>query len=127
MNYAGYRIKINGITIPNHLIARGTYSAKKSLRVSASYTDATGHDHVDYFKEPKLNISFAIRERNMREQEEIKDLFGLSGDIPVIYWSDCEMQYKESIFHISDIEVKHINAFKDDIQYEATTISLEER
>ena len=126
MSYAGYRVKIEGVEIPNTLIASGSYSFAKAARVARGWTDGFGVKHEDYHATDKASIAFSIKERNLQEQESIKSIFQKQKKITVEYWDDYECVYKEGVFKMLEVSIEHNNALGNDILYNATPVKLEE-
>lgn len=127
MSYQGYRVKINGVTIPNMLIASGTYSIKHEPRIAGRWTDGNGVKHIEYHSQKCATITFSIRERNMQEQESIKDIFLNTKNVIVEYWDDCECKYKTGVFDMSSVTLSHKKAISNGILYNATQVKLGER
>lgn len=127
MNYLGYRIKVNDFVVPENLISKGTYNCEPNMRLANSWTDANGKDNFEYFPNPKYKITFAIRERNVLEQETLVPLFLLKEDINVEYWDDITCTYKTGIFHMNRPKFIHRDITEAlGILYGATTLVLEE-
>ena len=126
MSYQGYRVKIDGIEIPNMLIAAGSYSFSKASRVANKWNDGFGVNHKDFHKTKKATIVFSIRERNLQEQESIKAIFQKQEKVKVEYWDDYECEYKEGYFEMPSLSVGHKKALNNDILYKATLVRMEE-
>lgn len=126
MSYKGYRVKIEGVEIPNMLIAAGSYSFNKTPRVAHSWNDGFGVSHKDFHRTDKANIAFSIRERNLQEQESIKGIFQKQKKVAVEYWDDYECEYKEGVFEMASATISHKNALNNEILYKATQIRLGE-
>ena len=123
MSYSGYRIIINGITIWNSLISKGTYQAVPQKRIAASWEDANLISHEEVLSNRKMDISFALRERSLEEQESIMGIFALEENVPVTYWDDKTCTYKTGTFKMEAPKFQHRNTIGG-INYNPTTIHL---
>ena len=123
MSYNGYRLIINGITITNDAIQKGTYKAIPTKRVVASWLDANFIEHQDVLPTRKMDISFSIRQRNLTEQENLIGLFSLQENVPVTYWDDATCTYKSGTFRMEAPDFSHISTVGG-INYEATPFHL---
>lgn len=124
--YQGYRIKINGRILDNQLIARGSYSILPKQRVIAEYYDQLGVRHEELSPRKTVEISFTIREHDMQEHREIMKLLEDENHVEVEYWDDKKMAYGLGDFKIENYKLEHKNAFKNDIRYKDTPITLRE-
>lgn len=123
MSYSGYRIIINGITIWNSLISKGTYQTIPQKRIAASWEDANIISHEEVLSNRKMDISFALRERSLEEQEAIMGIFALEENVPVTYWDDKTCTYKTGTFKMEASKFQHRNTIGG-INYNPTTIHL---
>ena len=123
MSYNGYRLIINGITITNDAIQKGTYKAIPTKRVVDSWLDANLIEHQDILPTRKMDIQFSLRQRNLSEQDSLKDIFSQQENVSVQYWDDSSCTYKSGIFHMESPEFSHISTVGG-INYEATPIHL---
>lgn len=123
MSYNGYRIIINGVTVWNSLISKGTYQAVPQKRIAASWEDANLISHEEVLSNRKMDISFALRERSLEEQESIRGIFALEENIPVTYWNDKTCEYKTGTFKMEAQKFQHRNTIGG-INYNPTTIHL---
>ena len=123
MSYLGYRLIINDIEITNDLIQKGTYKAIPTKRIVDSWIDADMIEHQEVLPTRKMDISFSLRQRNLTEQDSIKDIFNLQENIPVTYWDDVSCAYKTGTFYMESPEFSHISTVGG-INYEATPIHL---
>lgn len=123
MSYAGYRIIMNGVTIHNSMISKGSFQITPGKRIAATWTDANLVEHQEVLSNPKMNISFNIRERNLNEQISIKGIFALKENIPVTYWDDESCEYKTGMFYMDAPQISHRNTIGG-INYNATKIQL---
>lgn len=124
--YEGYRVKINDVEVPNTMIAAGTYSFVKEKRLVRSWVDANGLQHFDYYENTKAKIQFAIRERNLEEQQSITGLFQTFENLTVKYWDDYSCVYRTGLFKLKEPSISHRKAPDNDIWYQATSFVLEE-
>ena len=124
--YSGYRIKINGIIVSNDFISQGSYSSKRVRRVLEEYYDANGVLHEELSARETMEISFAIRERNMHEQAYLNPLFQKHENISVEYWDDISAEYKTSTFKMENPVFAHRNTRNGAISYAKTSIVLKE-
>lgn len=125
MSYEGYRVKIGDTIISNDLIQKGTYSFKKSKRMAADWNDAVMTQHQNLMTRRKVLISFSLRERDLAEQESIKELFETEEDISVKYWDDYDCVYRVGTFFMEAPEIQHRNTVGG-INYSSTPIKLTE-
>lgn len=124
--YQGYRIKINGKILDNQLIARGSYSILPKQRVIAEYYDQLGVRHEELSPRETVEISFTIREHDLKEHEKIMKLLEVENHVEVEYWDDKKMVYSLGYFKIEKYKMDHGNAFENDIRYKDTPITLRE-
>ena len=126
MSYEGYRLIINGTTIYNSMIARGTYQFTKTKRMVSTWNDANLIEHQELLSNRKVNISFSLRVRTLEEQDAMKGIFALEENIPVTYWDDYDCTYKTGTFYMQAPKITHSNTATADILYNATAINLVE-
>lgn len=124
--YSGYRIEINGVKISNSFISQGSYSLKKTRRVLSEYYDANGVKHEELSNRETAEISFSIRERSMKEQEQLSAIFAQYENVTVTYWDDASTTYKTGIFKMERPRFSHRNTRHGSINYAKTTINLKE-
>ena len=72
MSYLGYRVIINGITVPDNLIAKGSWNMSKPKRIVSNWKDANQIEHEDVLPNRKKDIKFSIKRRKLAEQEQIE-------------------------------------------------------
>ena len=123
MSYNGYRLIINGITITNDTIQKGTYQAIPQKRVVATWLDANFIEHQDILPTRKMEISFSLRQRNLTEQQNLIGLFSTQENIPVTYWDDKSCTYKSGTFRMEAPEFSVLNTIGG-INYAETPIHL---
>ena len=123
MTYNGYRLIINGITITNDLIQKGTYKATPTKRVVDSWTDANLVEHQDVLPTRKMDIQFSLRERNLNEQDSLKNIFSNQENVGVTYWDDKTCAYKSGTFRMEAPQFEHLNTVGG-INYAETPIHL---
>ena len=124
--YNGYRIEINGMKISNDFISQGSFSLKKDRRVLSEYYDANGERHEELSARETVEISFSIRERTMKEQEQLNPLFVQYEEVPVTYWDDTSAAYKTGIFKLERPKFSHRNTRYGSIAYAKTAMNLKE-
>lgn len=124
--YEGYRVKINGIEVPNMLVASGSYSFLKQKRVAHEYKDGNGISHEVCHETTQAIIGFAIRQRTLEEHQSIKSIFAMHDTVPVEYWDDYDCEYKTGTFRMVAPKITHSKAVGSDILYNATPIVLGE-
>ena len=124
--YQGYRIKINGKILDNQMIVRGSYSSQPKQRVIAEYYDQLGVRHEELSPRTTVTISFTICEHDLKEHEEIMKFLEVENHVEVEYWDDKKMAYALGDFKIENYKFDHKNAFKNDIRYKDTPITLRE-
>lgn len=126
MAYDGYRVIINGITIPDNLIAKGSWNFNKLKRTVSQWEDANKIEHEDVLPTRKADIKFSIKRRILSEQEQIVGILDVQEQVPVTYWDDYTCSYKMGIFKMEAVTFNHENTKNGDIQYSATAIHLTE-
>ena len=126
MAYNGYRIIINGTTVPDNLIAKGSWDMSKPKRIVSQWEDANKVEHEDVLPTRQVDIKFSLKRRKLAEQEQIIGILGLQEHIPVTYWDDYTCSYKTGDFKMDAVNFKHENTEYGDIQYTATPIHLRE-
>ena len=126
MSYAGYRIKINSVSIPSERIAPGTFSVTPKKRIVQSWTDANLVEHHDVLTSRKAIIQFSVRIRSLADQESWKAIFSDQEDITVEYWDDRTCTYKTGSFYMDDVTFNHLNSQAGSLLYGATQIKLTE-
>ena len=126
MSYNGYRVIINGTTVPDNLIQKGSWSFNRPKRIVSTWKDANQIEHQDVLPTRKVDISFSIKPRFLAEHELIKGIFSLQEQIPVTYWDDYECIYKTGTFYMDAVKISHKNTEYGDIWYTATPIHLTE-
>lgn len=124
--YKGYRIKINGNIVSNDIVSQGSYSAQRERRVLEEFYTADGVRHEKLSKRVTMKISFSIRERSMKEQENIENIFQQNEKVEVEYWDDIAREYRNGIFKIERPIFKHRNTRNNTISYDKTSIVLKE-
>ena len=124
--YLGYRIIVNGITIPDNMIKRGSFNATPQKRVVYSWVDANKVDHEDILENRKMSINFSLKVRSLSEHEAIKDVFDAEEFVTVTYWDDKSCSYKTGLFKMDAPTFTHRNTLWGDILYEPTQIHLVE-
>lgn len=123
MSYDGYRLSINGIRITNDLIQKGSYKAIPTKRIVATWEDANLVEHQDVLPTRKMDIQFSLRERNLAEQDSLKDIFAIQENVLVTYWDDKTCTYKSGSFRMEAPEFSHISTVGG-INYAETPIHL---
>ena len=126
MSYLGYRVIINGITVPDNLIAKGSWNMSKPKRIVSNWKDANQIEHEDVLPTRKVDIKFSIKRRTLSEQESIIGILGLQESVPVTYWDDYDCTYKTGTFKMDAVTFNHENTEYGDIRYTATPIHLTE-
>ena len=104
--YQGHRIKINGTTIGNSMIKRGTYYSVPTTRVISSYYDAAGGFHEELSPVKKMEIGFTIREHSVEEHTAIMAAF-TGRNVSVEYWNDTSGTYDIGVFRVDDLKTSH--------------------
>ena len=123
MSYNNYRLIVNGITITNDLVQKGSYKAIPTKRVVATWEDANLVEHQDVLLTRKMDIQFSIRERSLSEQDSLKGIFASQENINVTYWDDATCDYKTGNFRMEAPEFSHISTVGG-INYAETPIHL---
>ena len=125
MSYNNYRLVINGTTITNDLVQKGSYKATPTKRVVATWLDANFIEHQDILPTRKMDIQFSLRQRSLTEQDALKSIFTLQESVSVTYWDDVTCAYKTGTFRMEAPEFSHINTVGG-INYAETPIHLVE-
>lgn len=126
MSYNGYRVIINGTTIPDNLIARGSWEFDKQKRITGSYKDGNQIEHEDILSNRKVDILFSLKPRTLEEQDSIKGIFQTQENVPVTYWDDWLCDYRTGTFKMDSPKCKHRDTIYGTINYLATPIHLTE-
>ena len=126
MSYNGYRVIIEGTTVPDNLIARGSWNFDKKKRITGSYVDGNQIEHEDVLPNRKVDIQFAIKPRTLEEQETIKGIFQKQEHVSVTYWDDWLCEYRTGDFKMDSPACQHKNTLYGTINYLATPIHLME-
>ncbi len=124
--YQGYRLKIEGETIPNTIMAKGSYSISKEDRTAETWTDAFGKDHVRTYGKTKTTITFSLREHDSTEHGGIVAVFRNRHDVSVDYYDDDTDTYKNGMFRMTVGGYAHRDAHGEKVQYNTTPVTLEE-
>lgn len=124
-NYSNYRLIVNGTTITNDLVQKGTYEFTKEKRIPSSWKDANEVEHQHVMSNRRTVISFALRERTLTEQDSIKGLFATQENVLCTYWDDYDCEYKTGTFYMTAPKINHLNTVNG-ITYAATVIQLTE-
>ncbi len=125
MSYGGYRVIINGITIPDRMMIRESYGTTANERQIYSWTDANQIAHYDVAEKPKMSVEFSLRRRTLAEQEELTGAFESFQNITVTYWDDKTCSYKEGLFKMDPPQfINYVD--HDELWYTATAIHLTE-
>lgn len=126
MAYNGYRVIINSTTVPDNLIAKGSWDMTKPKRIVSKWEDANKIEHEDVLPTRKADIKFSLKRRTLAEQEQIIGILSLQEHIPVTYWDDYTCSYQTGDFKMDAVSFKHENTLYGDIQYLPTPIHLTE-
>lgn len=126
MAYQGYRIKVNGTTIGNMMIKRGSYYAKPTRRVLESYYDAAGGFHEELSPVVKMEIGFTVREHDMDEHAALISAFSTGRNVSVEYWNDNTREYAAGVFRVDDMKMPHKYALPGRIRYGEIAVKLKE-
>lgn len=126
MSYNGYRVIIEGTTVPDNLIGRGSWSFSKPKRITGSYVDGNQIEHEDVLDNRKVDIRFNIKPRTLAEQDSIKGIFAKQEHVAVTYWDDFLCDYATGDFKMEAPTCQHRDTLYGDIFYVATPIHLVE-
>lgn len=124
--YQGYRLVIDGTPLNDSLVAKGSYKFNRTKRTSGTWTDLNGVFHEDVLPITKTVITFQLRQRNLAEQESIKNLFASMQNVRVQYWDDLACRYRLGNFMMRVQDINHYTIEPGGIQYNATQVTLEE-
>lgn len=122
-----YRVSIDDVDIPEHLIVRGSYKYVKEPVLLDSYRDATGTLHEIYSKDKKAKISFKFREFDsdsiyywliMSIVDTVKAY--------VEYYDITSAYYTNAFFKIKTSGTSIRNIVGEKIKYNEITVELEE-
>lgn len=125
--YDGYRIKINGVILPNeYIIATSWSNVYGEKRKLEEYNDAYGERHTKYAEHVRTSISFHIIERDVVKNLLIMPFFESKEHVLVEYYNDLTGTYETGDFSLNDpkIETKYVN--DNTIWYKETAIEYEE-
>ena len=126
MAYLGYRLKINGVVVPDVIMQRGSWSAKLERRLISSWTDAGGKLHESYYPDKKVSIKFSLREHNIVDHESYITYFTNKDHVAIVAWIDDTATYETVDCKINDIEWTHRVATNNDIWYNPADIEIME-
>lgn len=124
--YEGYRIKINGITVSNLMIAKGSYLLKKADRIIDSWNDADDVEHVVAMQNKRVTITFRLRKHKLSEHAAFASLTAKTLKVPVEYYDDQAQSYISGTFRMKEVTFSHDNAAGNSINYSETEIQLTE-
>ena len=123
--YLGYRVIVNGITIPDRMMIRGSYGTTPTKRIVSSWVDANLIDHDDESDNPKHDIVFTLRRRKLADQEELLGAFESLKNIMVTFWNDRTCTYRTGRFKMDPPQfLSYVE--KDELWYKETAIHLME-
>jgi len=123
MSYAGYRIIINNITVPNSMIQKGTWVFNPKDRIVATWKDGNQTEHRRILPNAKTEISFSIKVRTEEEQATINSIFAQKENIPVTFYNDFTGDYDTGLFFMDTPQISHKDTI-DGIRYNATPVHL---
>ena len=126
MAYQGYRLKINNVVFPNEYVSRGTYKISRNPRKVETYTDIVGVEHDVFYPTDKTTISFDIKEHSTDEHSTLIAYFSNRKNVSVEYFDDNTSAYVSGTFRIVDFVWANKNALANKIDYDKTSITLEE-
>lgn len=122
----GYRVIINGVTIPDSWIAPGTYTSQHVPRVLQSYYTQDGVLHEDLSPRARAVITFSLREHRDSEQSDFMEAFRARHQVPVTYWDDDTASYNQAICKVTLGKHSHSYVRGRHIMYGALQVTLEE-
>lgn len=123
--YLGYRVIVNGITIPETMMIRESFATTPGERVIYTWVDANQITHEEVSETPKMYVEFTIRRRTLEEHEEILDAFEAFQNVYVTYWDDRSCSYKQGLFKMDPPQfVTYVE--RDELWYAPTAIRLTE-
>ena len=123
--YLGYRLIIDGITIPENMIVKKSYGATPKERRIYAWTDANQKAHYDISPVPKMDIEFTFRHRKLAEHEAYLSAFESFENKYLTYWDDKSCTYKEGLFKMDRPQfVSYVEG--NELYYAETAIHLEE-
>lgn len=126
MSYLGYRLKINGVTVPENHIARGSYSISANDRVIDEWQDADLVDHVSTINTRQHLINFSFREHDSPEHSVFIGYLSSTQDITVQYYDDLTDSYLTGSFHTDGVNFSHQTIRSGRIWYNETPVELKE-
>ena len=83
MSYSGYRVIINGTTVPDNLIAKGSWNMSKPKRIVSNWKDANQIEHEDVLPTRKVDIKFSIKLVQNHPKFLFRFLLNTSSDLRV--------------------------------------------
>lgn len=126
VSYGGYRIIINGTTVYDGMIFKGSFKATPIKRIVGTWKDANLVDHDEILPTRKMDITFSVRKRTLDEHDAIKGIFALEESVPVTYWDDKTCTYKTGTFKMDAPPFIHDNTKDGTITYGPTQVHLQE-
>lgn len=128
--YSGYLLKIKGVTLPfldgANIVESGSYKFEKAKNTANEWVDSWGNRHVEDYHNPKIEISFTIKDRTEEQQRRLKGLFDVEGALRVEYFDDYTQEYGESNFVIDSMGALQAIATPDTVMYKSMDVKLRE-
>ena len=123
--YLGYRVIIDGITIPETMIVKRSFGTTPQERLAGSWVDANLISHDEVNDNPKVVVAFTLRKRTLSDHETYTELFEDFNNKMVTYWDDRSCTYKTGRFKMARPNfVSYVEG--NELYYDPTQIQLTE-
>lgn len=126
MSYNGYRLKIEGVKVPNSYIAKGTFFQENQDRVLRQWTDATHTDHRDVATKKRLYITFSLRSHKSDEHAAFASLIAKREQVAVEFYDRQTDTYKNATCWIQAPAFNDENILGDKILFGETSVTITE-
>lgn len=126
MAYAGYRVIIDGNTLPEGYVWKGTYKLSKEDRIFDEFEDGYGIKQIKTIGTKRTVINLSLRRHTSDEHSYFIPFTTKTQNIPVTYYDDHTDSYKSGTFHMNKVQFQHENSQNSKLMYGPTPIVLEE-
>lgn len=122
--YNGYRLKIDGVILPNSMIAKGSYSAKDDARVVETWTDGYLVEHQIISDNRKARIRFSMIEHDSTNHADFIAYLQKNDDISVEFYNDRTDSYRTANCRLSPLQFSGRSSYGGKLQYNKTAIEF---
>ena len=122
--YAGYNLKIDGVTVPNSIIKLGTYQHTPQKRVRSERTDANGIHHFKYYNTLRHRITFTVKAGTKAEYDSVKSAFASRNGVTVKFWDEDSEDYLTGTFEMNAPTWTHAYSDSSTFYYAEAQIEL---